>query len=107
MCLEMKGFVERSCVWCQQPSSIICINGREARRTEAAQTPTESAPGRPPVHREAWSKVSMVLFDRQIVGFDRIINDIRQRTGKVMSRAALIRAIIDGLFDSKFVGLVG
>jgi hypothetical protein len=58
--------------------------------------------GRPPVHREAWSKVSMVLFDRQIVGFDRIINDIRQRTGKVMSRAALIRAIIDGLFESEF-----
>jgi hypothetical protein len=58
--------------------------------------------GRPPVHPEAWSKVSMVLFDRQIERFDRIINDIRHRTGKVMSRAALVRAIIDGLFDSEF-----
>ena len=58
--------------------------------------------GRPPVHSEAWSKVSMVLFDRQIVRFDRLITDTRKRTGKMVSRAALIRAVIDGLFDSEF-----
>jgi len=44
----------------------------------------------------------MVLFDRQIVRFDRLMKDIRQRTGRAMSRAALIRAVVDGLFDSEF-----
>jgi hypothetical protein len=58
--------------------------------------------GRPPVHAEAWSKVSVVLLDRQIVRLDRLASDIRQKTGRVVNRAALIRAVIDGLFDSKF-----
>jgi hypothetical protein len=56
--------------------------------------------GRPPVHSETWSKVSVVLFDRQIVRLDRLASDIRQKTGHVVNRAALIRAVIDGLFDS-------
>jgi hypothetical protein len=58
--------------------------------------------GRPPVHSEAWSKVSVVLFDRQIVRLDRLASDIRQRTRRTVNRAALIRAVIDGLFDSDF-----
>jgi hypothetical protein len=56
--------------------------------------------GRPPFHSEAWSKVSVVLFDRQIVRLDRLASDIRQKTGHAVNRAALIRAVIDGLFDS-------
>jgi hypothetical protein len=62
----------------------------------------EARRGRPRVHSEGWSKVSVVLFDRQIVRLDHLINDIRRRTGTVMSRAALIRAVIDGLFDGGF-----
>ena len=57
-------------------------------------------PGRPPVHQEAWSKVSVVLFDRQIVHLDRLSTDIRGRSGKVLNRAEIIRALIDGLIDS-------
>jgi hypothetical protein len=56
--------------------------------------------GRPPLHAEAWSKVSVVLFDRQVVRLDRLASDIRQRTGRAVNRAALIRAIIDGFFES-------
>jgi hypothetical protein len=56
--------------------------------------------GRPPVHRETWSKVSVVLFDRQIVHLDRLAADIRGRSGKVLNRAEIIRALIDGLIDS-------
>jgi hypothetical protein len=56
--------------------------------------------GRPPVHQETWSKVSVVLFDRQILHLDRLATDIRGRTGKVLNRAELIRALIDGLIDS-------
>ena len=68
----------------------------------------KTRPGRPRVHSEAWSKVSVVLFDRQIVRLDRLANDIRRRTGRAMNRAAIIRAFIDGLFDSELgVNVVG
>ena len=56
--------------------------------------------GRPPVHQETWSKVSVVLFDRQIVHLDRLAIDIRGKSGKVINRAEIIRALIDGLIDS-------
>jgi len=53
------------------------------------------------VHQESWSKVSVVLFDRQIVHLDRLATDIRGRSGKVLNRAEIIRALIDGLIDSE------
>jgi hypothetical protein len=65
-----------------------------------ARPPTKPGPGRPPVHSETWSKVSVVLFDRQIQHLDRLATDIRGRTGKVLNRAEIIRALIDGLIDS-------
>jgi hypothetical protein len=61
---------------------------------------TKPGPGRPPVHSETWSKVSVVLFDRQIVLLDRLATEIRGKTGKVLNRAEIIRALIDGLIDS-------
>jgi hypothetical protein len=56
--------------------------------------------GRPPVHQETWSKVSVVLFDRQIHHLDRLATDIRDKSGRVLNRAEIIRALIDGLIDS-------
>jgi hypothetical protein len=44
--------------------------------------------------------VSVVLFDRQIQHLDRLAIDIRNKTGKVLNRAEIIRALIDGLIDS-------
>src|SRR5438128_10705249 len=61
---------------------------------------TKAGRGRPPVHQETWSKVSVVLFDRQIVHLDRLATDIRGNSGKVMNRAEIIRALIDGFIDS-------
>ena len=52
------------------------------------------------MHQESWSKVSVVLFDRQIVHLDRLAIDIRGRSGRVLNRAEIIRALIDGLIDS-------
>ena len=52
------------------------------------------------MHQETWSKVSVVLFDRQIVHLDRLATDIRGKSGKVLNRAEIIRALIDGLLDS-------
>jgi hypothetical protein len=70
------------------------------RRRKPLRRPRAARRGRPPVHSEVWSKVSVVLFDRQIVRLDRLASDIRLKTGRSVNRAALIRAIIDGLFDS-------
>jgi hypothetical protein len=56
--------------------------------------------GRPPVHHETWSKVSVVLFDRQVLHLDRLSTDIQGKSGKMLNRAEIIRALIDGLLDS-------
>jgi uncharacterized protein (DUF2342 family) len=57
-------------------------------------------PGRPPVHNETWSKVSVVLFDRQIHDLDRLTKKMRSKSGKAMNRAEIIRALIDGFIES-------
>ena len=69
-------------------------------RPTTTRPPTKAGPGRPPVHSETWSKVSVVLFDRQIHHLDRLATDIRGKNGKVLNRAEIIRALIDGLIDS-------
>src|SRR5215475_7743140 len=61
---------------------------------------SKPGPGRPPVHLEAWSKVSVVLFDRQVTHLDRLATASRGKTGKLLNRAEIIRALIDGLIDS-------
>ena len=42
----------------------------------------------------------MVLFDRQVLHLDRLATDIRGKNGRVLNRAEIIRALIDGLLDS-------
>jgi hypothetical protein len=65
-------------------------NGNQRRR-----------PGRPPVHDEAWTKVTVVLFDRQIAFLDRLAINIRAQSGAAMSRAQLIRAVVDGIAEAE------
>lgn len=45
--------------------------------------------------------MTVVLYDRQIGRLDRLAAKIRHETGKVLKRAALIRAVIDALFESE------
>ena len=73
-----------------------------AKKVRGAARPRKATGGRgrPPVHQETWSKVSVVLFDRQILHLDRLATDIRGRSGKVLNRAEIIRGLIDGLIDS-------
>ena len=56
--------------------------------------------GRRPSHTEHWTKVTVVLFDRQIVFLDRLNTDIRAKSGVAISRAHVIRALIDALSES-------
>ena len=56
--------------------------------------------GRRPSHAERWTKVTVVLMDRQIVFLDRLVADIRAANGASISRANLIRSLIDALAES-------
>jgi hypothetical protein len=62
--------------------------------------PAARKPGRPPQHDEAWTKVTVVLYNRQIVFLDRLAANIRAKTGAAVSRAQLIRALIDAVTES-------
>jgi hypothetical protein len=62
--------------------------------------PVAAGPGRPPTHGEAWEKVTVVLLTRQVVFLDRLAADIRAKSGAVIKRAELIRALIDALAES-------
>lgn len=66
-----------------------------APTTTTAAKATDKGPGRPATHDEPWTKVTVVLFDRQIVWLDRLAADIRAATGSAISRAEIIRALID------------
>src|SRR5262245_15106012 len=57
-------------------------------------------PGGAPVHDEAWTKVTVVLFNRQIVFLDRLAANIRAQSGAAISRAQLIRALLDAVADA-------
>jgi hypothetical protein len=57
-------------------------------------------PGRPPVHDEEWTKVTVVLFNRQIAFLDGMAAQIRLRNGAAISRAQLIRAFVDAIGET-------
>lgn len=62
--------------------------------------PEKRRPGRPPIHDEEWTKVTVVLFNRQIVFLDRLAANIRARSGVAISRAQLIRAVLDAFAEA-------
>lgn len=69
-----------------------------ARRSPANPRPPR---GRPRTHREAWTKVSVVMFERQVLELDRLTNAIRSKTGANLTRADVIRALLDALDGSR------
>ena len=74
---------------------------KDARALPTAENvATAKRRGRRPSHPERWTKVTVVLMDRQIVYVDRLVADIRAANGASISRAHLIRALIDALASS-------
>ncbi|HXH06815.1 MAG TPA: hypothetical protein VNI83_09525 [Vicinamibacterales bacterium] len=69
-------------------------------RSDPSRAKSARRPGRPPVHVEPWTKVTVVLFKRQVAFLDRLAGSIRAHTGAAISRAQLIRALIDALSDA-------
>jgi hypothetical protein len=62
--------------------------------------PGRARRGRPLIHDEAWSKVSVVLMDRQVVRLDRVVSEIHRATGAILTRAGVIRALVDAVIGS-------
>ncbi len=56
--------------------------------------------GRPLEHKEEWTKVTVVLLDKQIHWLDKLSLDIRQNTKAAVSRAEIIRALIAAIDES-------
>jgi hypothetical protein len=56
--------------------------------------------GRPRVHAESWAKVSVVLFVRQVTHLDTVAKQARKHGHKSITRASIIRGLIDGLIHS-------
>lgn len=56
--------------------------------------------GRPIVHTEPWAKITVVLLDRHVAYLDRLAIDIRLKHGKAISRAEIIRALIEAAAQS-------
>jgi hypothetical protein len=67
---------------------------------DGGEPPAPKKRGRRPSHTEHWTKVTVVLFDRQIVFLDRLGADIRAASGVAISRAHVIRALVDALGES-------
>jgi hypothetical protein len=63
------------------------------RRTAAARR----KPGRPPEHDQAWRKVIVALFNRQNPGPRAPLREHPRRSGAAISRAQLIRALLDAV----------
>lgn len=69
--------------------------------TKAGARPQQGRrPGRPRIYDEAWTKVTVVLFNRQIVLLDRLAASIRAHRGAAISRAQLIRALLDAVTEA-------
>lgn len=71
---------------------------RTARRPTIRARPRR---GRPRTHREAWTKVSVVMFERQVLELDRLTTSIRATSGANLTRAEVIRALLDALTESR------
>lgn len=71
------------------------------RTTRRPPTRPRARRGRPRTHREAWTKVSVVMFERQVLELDRLTTAIRSKTGANLTRAEVIRALLDALDESR------
>lgn len=71
------------------------------RATRRTVTRPRAKRGRPRTHREAWTKVSVVMFERQVLEIDQLTAAIRAKTGANLTRAEIIRALLDALNESR------
>jgi hypothetical protein len=78
----------------QKPKSDSVFSSSE---TSIIEQKEHKSRGRPVEHEEKWTKVTCVLFNSQIAWLDHLAADIRMKTGAALSRAELIRAMIQAI----------
>ena len=79
-----------------KPSKVSADIFAPTRRTNT----TRRKPGRPPVHDVECTTVTFVFFNRKIVFLDRWAANIWAKRGAAISRAQLIRALLDAVADA-------
>lgn len=67
---------------------------------ETEEPPSKQPRGRPQEHKETWSKITVVLLDKQIHWLDQLASTIRLNTKSAVSRAELIRSTIAAIEES-------
>jgi hypothetical protein len=70
-------------------------------KAEQEQEELKRSRGRPVEHKEEWSKITVVLLDKQIHWLDKLASEIRLNTKIAVSRAELIRATIAAVEESE------
>ena len=96
--------------WCTllraTDDEVLTLSGAEAGEEKilikggVPVNPTKGSRGRPIVHTEPWAKITVVLLDRHVAYLDRLAIDIRLKHGKAISRAEIIRGLIEAAFQS-------
>lgn len=84
----------------RRPDATVRAAAQEPATPAHAEPNVATRKGRRASHAERWTKVTVVLMDRQIVFLDRLTADIRAAHRVRLSRAHLIRALVDGLAES-------
>ena len=57
--------------------------------------------GLPAAQTDSWAKITVVLLDRQVAFLDRVAVDIRLQHSFAISRAELIRALVEAAAQSQ------
>lgn len=73
----------------------------EPEQANTRDTPKiKQSRGRPLEHKEEWTKVTVVLLDKQIHWLDKLATEIRFNTKVAISRAEILRAMINAVEES-------
>jgi hypothetical protein len=73
---------------------------KKITKTQTEDVCEKQPRGRPVEHKEEWSKITVVLLDKQIHWLDQLASNIRLNTKTAISRTELIRAIIASVEES-------
>ena len=57
--------------------------------------------GRPVIHTEPWSKVTLVLLEQHVAYLDALAAEIYAKHGVRMTRGAIIRALVEAAAASR------
>lgn len=84
----------------QEKSIETTPKAKESPSPKTNEAEPHQSRGRPAVHTESWTKVTVVLLDRQIHWIDNLASEIRLNTKAALSRAEILRVMVDAVAES-------